>query len=121
MGGVQLSVAEPLATASTVMLKDASEVVTRPSLTRIAMLAYVPTWLAAGVPCKRPVLVLKVAQAGAFTIENVNGSPSASVAAGWNEYGVPCITDVSGTPEITGARFAPVLTTIENGTRAAEA
>ena len=82
VGGVQLNVAEPLATASTVMLKAASEVVVLPSLTRITMLLNVPTLLAVGVPCNRPVVVLNVAHEGAFVIENVNVLPLGSLAVG---------------------------------------
>ena len=82
VGGVQLKVAEPFATASTAMLKAANEVVVFPSLTLITMLLNVPTLLAVGVPCSRPVVVLNVAHDGAFVIENVNVSPSASLAVG---------------------------------------
>jgi len=37
---------------------------------------------APGVPCNRPVVALNVAQAGAFAIVNVSGSPSGSLAVG---------------------------------------
>jgi hypothetical protein len=53
-----------------------------PSLTLITMLLYVPTLLAAGVPCNRPVVALNVAHDGAFVIEYVNGLPSGSLAVG---------------------------------------
>jgi len=43
------------------------------------------TSLAVGVPCSRPVVVLNVAHAGLLVIENVNESPSGSLAVGWNE------------------------------------
>jgi hypothetical protein len=86
------------------------------------MLLNTPTLLALGVPCKRPVVVLNVAQDGAFEIENVNASPSGSEAVGWNEYSVPCITDAAGVPEIVGARFVTTLATaIENAGKLADA
>jgi hypothetical protein len=66
-------------------LKAASAVVIRPSLTLITILLDVPTLLALGVPCNRPVVVLNVAHAGALLIENVSGSPSGSDAVGWND------------------------------------
>ena len=50
VGGVQLNVAEPVATATTVTLKAAREVLTVPSLTLITMLLVVPTLLGPGVP-----------------------------------------------------------------------
>ena len=46
------------------------------------MLLNVPTLLAVGVPCNRPVVVLNVAHEGAFVIENVNVLPSGSLAVG---------------------------------------
>ena len=73
-----------------------------------------PTWLAAGVPCNRPVVVLNVAHDGLFAIAYVNVLPSGSLAVGWNEYAVPGVTDVGGVPEITGGRFGMLFTTIEN-------
>ena len=66
----------------TTIAKAGSCEVTLPSLTLITMLLNVPTLEDVGVPCKRPVVVLNVAQAGRFVIENVNGSPSASLAVG---------------------------------------
>jgi hypothetical protein len=42
----------------------------------------VATSLVAGVPCKRPVLVLNVAHVGLLTILNVSVPPSASLAVG---------------------------------------
>ena len=69
----------------TVIVNAGSCAVACPSLTRIAMLLYVPTWLAVGVPCSRPVVVLNVAQLGRFVMLNVSVPPSASLAVGWNE------------------------------------
>ena len=71
----------------------------------VAVLA-VMTWTGGTRPTvTAPVAALNDAQRGAFAIENVSGSPSASLAVGWNEYAVPFITCVVGLPEITGARF----------------
>jgi hypothetical protein len=98
-----------------------SGVVFVPSLTRITMLLNVPTLLAVGVPCNRPVAVLNVAHEGRLVIENVNGLPSGSDAVGWNEYAVPTVAEVTGVPEITGARFAVLLTAIVNAGNCADA
>jgi hypothetical protein len=67
-----------------------------------------------GVPDKRPVVVLKVAQTGLLATENVSVFPSASVALGWNVYACPAVTDVGGVPLMAGARL-PVATLIEKG------
>jgi hypothetical protein len=48
---------------------------------------------------------LNAAQPGAFKIENVSESLSASFAIGVNVYSVPVCTDVGGLPEIVGAEF----------------
>src|SRR5204863_9374961 len=74
----------------------------------------VPTLGAVGVPCSRPVVVLKEAHVGRFVMLKVSVPPSASLAVGWNEYAVPAVTDVGGTPEIVGGTFGTALTTIEN-------
>jgi hypothetical protein len=44
-----------------------------------------------------------VAQAGLFWMAKLNGSPSASWAAGWNEYDCPSAATIAGEPEICGA------------------
>ena len=54
----------------------------------------------------------KVAHVGRFTMANVKGLPSGSLAVGWNEYGAPCKIDVVGVPEIVGGRFGAGLTVI---------
>jgi hypothetical protein len=56
-----------------------------PSLTLIVTFEYVPTCAAEGVPLTRPVLELKVAQAGKFATLNVSVLPSASAPVGVNE------------------------------------
>src|SRR5512139_2147970 len=68
----------------------------------------------AGVPCRRPVLVLNVAQAGLFVMLNVSVVPAfASLAVGVNVYCVPTVAVVGGVPEITGGVFEDA-TVIEN-------
>jgi hypothetical protein len=54
-----------------------------PSLTEMRMFENVPA--AVGVPLRRPVLLLKLAQAGRLLTANVSVRPSGSVAEGWNE------------------------------------
>ena len=89
VGGVHVSVAEPVATACTVKLNAASDALASPSLTLMTMPLVVPTCCAAGVPDSRPVAVSNDAQAGGFAMLNVNGSPSASLAVGVKTYCVP--------------------------------
>jgi hypothetical protein len=71
----------------TVIVNGGKPTVAIPSLTPIVTFAKVPA--AVGVPCNRPVVVLKVAHAGGLSIPKVNTSPFASLAVGVNEYGVP--------------------------------
>jgi hypothetical protein len=118
VGGVQLIVAEPVATACTVSANGASDALKVPSLTRMTMPLVAPTCPAPGVPESRPVAVSNVAQAGGFVMLNVRGLPSGSLAVGVNVYAVPCMTAVAGVPLIVGARFGGELTTIENGASA---
>jgi hypothetical protein len=72
--------------AVTVIADDGSDVVARPSVTLMTMPDVVPTFAVVGVPLSRPVVVLNVAQVGMPVMLNVNGSLSASLAAGWTEY-----------------------------------
>ncbi len=76
-----------------------------PSLTLMTIPLYVPTLLADGVPLSRPVLLLKLAHVGRFAIENVSGSPSASLADGVKEKDWSCVTVVVGVPLIDGGEF----------------
>ena len=88
VGGFQVSVAAPVAVATTAMLNAGSAVgvLTLPSLTLITMPVVVPTFAAVGVPVRAPVAVLNCAHDGLFTIVNVSVSPlSASLAVGVNE------------------------------------
>lgn len=54
-----------------------------PSDALMTMLDVVPTCEFAGVPLKRPVVLLKLAHEGLFVIENTSGSPFESFAVGW--------------------------------------
>src|SRR5882724_7620104 len=85
VGGVQVSVAEPVAcTEFTVIWKAARDVVAVPSLTEITMPDVVPASLAAGVPDSWPVVVLNVAHDGLLMMLKVSLSLSASAADGVN-------------------------------------
>ena len=84
--GVPVMVGAVLGGALTVIANDGSDVVARPSVTLMTMPDVVPTFAVVGVPLSRPVVVLNVAQVGMPVMLNVNGSLSASLAAGWNEY-----------------------------------
>jgi hypothetical protein len=112
-GGVPLIVGGRFGAALTTIAKGASCALSWPSLTLILMSANVPTFAAAGVPCRRPVVVLNVAQAGRFVMLNVSVPPSASLAVGVNEYCVPTVAVVGGVPEIVGRTFDD-CTVIEN-------
>jgi hypothetical protein len=68
--------------AATVIENAGSELDSAPSLTRMTMLLYLPTWLADGLPLNVPELELKVAHAGLLLIENLSVVPWASWAAG---------------------------------------
>ena len=54
-----------------------------PSDAVMTMPDVVPTCELAGVPLKRPVVLLKLAHDGLFAIENTSGSPFESFAVGW--------------------------------------
>lgn len=83
VGAVQLRVAEPVDTLTTV-IENAGSVASPPlpSLTLITMFELVPTSAAVGVPDRRPVVVLKLAQAGLFAIPKATVSLSGSDAVG---------------------------------------
>jgi hypothetical protein len=74
-----------------------------PSLTLITMLAWLPVLV--GVPARRPVLVLNVAQVGRFAMLKVSVLPSASVAVGVNAYCAPTVAVDGGVPLIDGGVF----------------
>ena len=66
VGGVHDSVALPLTGADTVIENVGNETLSLPSLTEITMPEYTPACDAVGVPDRRPVLALKLAQSGGF-------------------------------------------------------
>ena len=67
VGGVQLSVAEPVVVVDDTTIENAgSEAVRLPSLTLMPMFEYVPVCALLGVPDSLPVVVLNVAHAGLF-------------------------------------------------------
>ena len=68
--------------AATAMLNAANWPFRYPSLAVITMFEYVPTLPAAGVPDNRPVVLLKLAQDGAFEMLNTILSPFGSTAVG---------------------------------------
>ena len=67
-----------------------------------------------GVPLRRPVEVLKLAQPGLFATPKRKVLPSGSEAFGRKEYCEPTYTDVAGVPEILGGRFAARARPLEN-------
>jgi len=82
VGGLLTTGTAELAGA-TVIVKADSDFVRLPSLTEMRMFENVPAMV--GVPLRRPVLVLKPAQAGRLLTANVSVWPSGSVAEGWKE------------------------------------
>src|SRR5688500_16094714 len=79
---------EPLMTGGrfawppTRIVKEGNDAEAVASLTVMVMRAEVPTSAAVGVPFSRPVLVLNVAQAGRFWMDQVSALPSGSLATG---------------------------------------
>src|SRR5262245_39703870 len=121
IAGVQESVTAPFADCVTAIEKAGRDDVALPSLTRMTMFEYAPTCAAVGVPDNCPVLVLNVAHAGRFVIENVSGSPFASEAVGRKAYATPALTEVAGTPLMTGAALDDASTAIVKAGRDAVA
>ena len=107
-------------TAVTVIENAGSAVLATPSLTEIAMPDCVPAWALLGVPERRPVAALKLAQAGLLAIEKVSVWPSGSVAVGVKEYALPAVTDVGAAPLMAGGVLT-ATTVIENGASGVEA
>jgi hypothetical protein len=98
----------------TVMANAGRYAVFTPSLTRILMLEYAPTCDACGMPLRRPVEVLKLAQPGLFATPKRKVWPSGSEAVGRKEYCEPTYTDVAGVPEILGGRLAAQARPLDN-------
>jgi hypothetical protein len=92
------------APAVTVTVNGGKLAVAVPSLTLIVTLVAVPAVV--GMPCRRPVVVLKTAQAGGLTIANVSASPFASLALGMKVYIELTCAVSGGVPVIVGAAFA---------------
>jgi hypothetical protein len=90
----------------TVMLNAASEALAVPSATVITIPDVVPASVAFGLPESCPVVVLKVAQDGAFLMENVMVPASESLALGVKVYCPPTVTEVGGVPEIVAVAAA---------------
>ena len=74
-----------VACACTWIAKAASEAESVPSLALITIFENVPTLALVGVPERRPVELLKLAQDGGFFTENVRVLPCGSLAVGLNE------------------------------------
>jgi hypothetical protein len=102
VGGVQeiSAVPAPADGSTTVIAKGESDAVALPSVALIVIFEYVPASAVGGVPESWPVLLLKLAQAGPFTTENVIGPWSLLVADGVKLYCCPAVTAVAGTPEM---------------------
>ena len=99
----------PADPSDTVIENAGSETRVLPSVTEIVMSLNVPA--AVGVPYKRPVLGLNVAQGGRAWISNRSESLSGSLAWGVKPYACCSRADVVGCPWIEGgelpAGFAP--------------
>ena len=79
------TVAEPTGMRWTSRSNGASDAESVPSDTEIVTSTVVPICVSAGVPASAPVSSSNEAHAGALAIENVNVSPSGSLALGVNE------------------------------------
>src|SRR3970040_1517641 len=104
-GGVPVIVGARFGGLLTAIANAASWALAWPSLTLIAMLLNVPTSALVGVPCRRPVLDVNVAQVGRLVMLNVNVWPLGSLAVGVNVYAVPTVAVVAGVPEMIGGTF----------------
>ena len=77
--------AVPVAACSTDSENAGSDADAVPSDTEMMMFENVAMSVSAGVPDRRPVVVLNVAQAGRFWMLNVSVLPSGSLALGWKQ------------------------------------
>ena len=89
VGGVHVSVAEPVATACTVSVNAASDALSVAVADADDDAARRADVLRARRSRQSPVAVSNDAHAGAFVMLNVNVSPSGSLAVGVKEYAVP--------------------------------
>src|SRR6185312_9998232 len=103
LAGAPEIVGARFAAAVTCRANAGSAALILPSLTLMRMPDVVLTVV--GVPDSRPVEASKLAQPGLFAIENVSALPSGSLAVGRKEYAVPAVIDVTGVPEMVGARL----------------
>jgi hypothetical protein len=110
VAGVPLMTGGEFGVEFTVIVNAGSATLVEPSLTLITIPANEPA--AVGVPLRRPLDVLNVAQAGRFAMLNPSVLPSGSLAFGWNAYGWPAVTVVIGEPLMTGGRFAGTPCTV---------
>jgi hypothetical protein len=85
VGGVPLINGAELGAGDTVMANAGKLADSDPSLTEMTMPEYVLTSLRSGVPERRPVVVLKLAQDGLFAIVQARMPESGSVAVGVKE------------------------------------
>ncbi len=92
--------------SETTMVTAGRELVYCPSVTETLTFGYEPTWLAFGVPPMRPMLGLKLAQAGRFCTRKVSVLPSGSLALGLHQYAAPAVALVAMAPLMIGGRLA---------------
>ena len=92
LAGLPLIVGAVFGSGTTVIENAARLALSSPSDTLIRILEYVPSSASEGVPDRRPVLLLKLAQDGLPWIENVSVSPSASLADGTKLYASSTVT-----------------------------
>jgi hypothetical protein len=80
----------------------------------MTMFIVIPVSVALGLPDSWPVVALKLAQVGAFWIENVSLPPSESLAVGVKLYWVPTVTPVMGVPDIVAVAGAPAASAVDD-------
>jgi hypothetical protein len=86
----------------TVIEKAGRYAVDVPSLTLIRIFEYVPTSALVGMSDSWQRVRLKTAHAGAFWIEHLSSSPSASEIVAMKLYQTPTLAVVAGVPDIRG-------------------
>jgi hypothetical protein len=78
------------------------------------MFIVIPVSVALGLPDSWPVVALKLAQVGAFWIENVSFPPSESLAVGVKLYWVPTVTPVMGVPDMVAVAGVPTASAVDD-------